>query len=93
MKFTIIALAACGAVANATLTYNITQALQPGEFDKYHCLTTEGFAARLPACLQQCQRDAAKADGCAYDDYACHCVNYEPFSEVRPTPKLYMDGC
>lgn len=36
-------------------------------------------------CLASCQAAANKADGCAENDFACHCVNYNNYSNVRPT--------
>ena len=40
----------------------------------------------FPECLRQCQRDANAADGCAYNDFACHCANYDVYSPVNPPP-------
>jgi hypothetical protein len=34
-------------------------------------------------CLKECQVAANKADGCAENDFACHCVNYNTYSDVR----------
>ncbi|KAK0946479.1 hypothetical protein LTR48_005427 [Friedmanniomyces endolithicus] len=82
MKFTTIISVLIPTFASATLAYNITQALAPGEFEKYHCLTTAKWNKMMPACIQQCQIQANKADGCAYHDFACHSVNYEVFSEI-----------
>ncbi|KAK1058304.1 hypothetical protein LTR12_001513 [Friedmanniomyces endolithicus] len=82
MKFTTIVSVLIPTFASATLTYNITEALAPGEFEKWHCLTTAKWNKMMPACIQQCQIQANKADGCAYDDFACHSVNYEVFAEI-----------
>ncbi|KAK4556782.1 hypothetical protein LTR86_006353 [Recurvomyces mirabilis] len=82
MQTITLALAAFSAIANAALTYNITQATQPGEFQKYHCLTTDEWNKRLPACVVPCQIKANQGDGCAYDDFACHSVSYQAFSDI-----------
>ncbi|KAK3647499.1 hypothetical protein LTR56_007993 [Elasticomyces elasticus] len=82
MRFTAIISTLVPAFASAALTYNITQALAPGEFGKYHCLTTAKWNAMIPACVRQCQIQANKGDGCAYDDFACHSVNYQVFSDI-----------
>ena len=37
------------------------------------------------SCLKECQTKANKADGCAENDFACHCVNYNTYSNVRST--------
>lgn len=34
-------------------------------------------------CLKDCQIAANKADGCAENDFACHCVNYNTYSDVH----------
>lgn len=34
-------------------------------------------------CLKECQIAANKADGCAENDFTCHCVNYNTYSDVR----------
>lgn len=83
MKLTSLIAAVIPAIASATLTYNITEALAPGEFNKYHCLTTAEWNARIPECVRSCQTQANSEDGCAFDDFACHCVNYNTFSDVR----------
>ena len=44
--------------------------------------------ALLPECLHECHAKANKGDGCAVDDYACHCVNFEAYSKVRVFPFL-----
>ena len=36
----------------------------------------------FPECLRQCQRDANANDGCAYNDFACHCANYDVYSPL-----------
>lgn len=103
MRFSSIAIALSAAsLASAQLTFNITQALQPGNFKKYRCLyvmhhpspqaltplsDNEKLLALMPettaSCLAKCQAAANKADGCAENDFACHCVNYEVYSNVR----------
>ena len=41
----------------------------------------------LPSCLAECQTYANKHDGCAPNDFACHCVNYSVYSKVHnPQP-------
>ncbi|KAF2647246.1 hypothetical protein K491DRAFT_723603 [Lophiostoma macrostomum CBS 122681] len=82
MRPSIIAFFSLLSVATATRTFNITAALQPGNFDKYHCATTEQVVNLLPSCLASCQRNANANDGCAYDDIACHCVNYVKYSSL-----------
>jgi hypothetical protein len=44
--------------------------------------------ALLPECLHECHAKANAADGCAVDDYVCHCVNFEAYSKVRLFPIL-----
>ncbi|KAH7128467.1 hypothetical protein B0J11DRAFT_578673 [Dendryphion nanum] len=68
-------------IASAQLTFNITQALAPGNFQKYRCLTTEMWNSRIPKCLHQCQIEASKKDCCAFDDFACRCANTQVFSD------------
>ncbi|KAK3113718.1 hypothetical protein LTR53_008721 [Teratosphaeriaceae sp. CCFEE 6253] len=76
MKFAAIISTLVPAFASAALTYNVTQALAPGEFNKYHCLTTAKWNKLMPDCIKQCQIQANKADGCAYDDFGRpDCVN------------------
>ena len=82
MKFVALAVAFNAAVGSAQLIYNITQALAPGEFEKYRCLSTAEWNKRIPECIRQCQIQANKQDGCAYDDFACHSVNYQVFSDI-----------
>ena len=41
------------------------------------------FPKDTAQCLAKCQAAASKADGCAEDDFACHCVNYWAYSKVR----------
>jgi hypothetical protein len=38
--------------------------------------------AWLPSCLHTCHAKANAADGCALEDYTCHCVNYQVYSDV-----------
>ena len=47
------------------------------------CINTEDINKMFPECLRQCQRNANAADGCAYNDFACHCINYDVYSPVR----------
>jgi hypothetical protein len=45
-------------------------------------------------CLKECQIAANKADGCAENDFACHCVNYNAYSNVCPSlPFRLSDWC
>ncbi|KAK3638645.1 hypothetical protein LTR56_012951 [Elasticomyces elasticus] len=78
----LVAIAAAFPALSSALIYNKTQAYQPGNLDKYRCMGTEGFNALVPECLHQCQRDANANDGCAYDDLACHCANYDVYSPL-----------
>jgi hypothetical protein len=53
--------------------------------------TTETWLSEfgIPECLKDCTRYANANDGCAYDDFACHNINYQVYSDVRyPTPRL-----
>lgn len=34
-------------------------------------------------CLKECQVAVNKVDGCAENDFACHCVKYNAYSDVR----------
>ncbi|KAK5142404.1 hypothetical protein LTR32_005245 [Rachicladosporium monterosium] len=51
MKFTTIISVLIPTFASATLAYNITQALAPGEFEKYHCLTTAKWNKMMPVSI------------------------------------------
>ncbi|KAF2127849.1 hypothetical protein P153DRAFT_295060 [Dothidotthia symphoricarpi CBS 119687] len=87
MRLSAIAVAFSAAtLASAQLTYNLTQALQPGNFAKYHCLDNDKLMALMPPvtaqCLAECQLAANKGDGCAENDFACHCVNYYAYSSL-----------
>ncbi|KAJ4405884.1 hypothetical protein N0V91_004993 [Didymella pomorum] len=87
MRFSTIAIALSAAtLASAQLTFNITQALKPGNFAKYRCLNNDKLLALMPPttadCLKECQVAANKADGCAENDFACHCVNYNTYSDA-----------
>ncbi|KAF1996331.1 hypothetical protein P154DRAFT_443600 [Amniculicola lignicola CBS 123094] len=66
-------------LASAQLTFNITQALQPGNLQKYKCLNNDRLAAEMPECIRQCQADG---DGCAVDGFAYHCVNCNVYSDL-----------
>ena len=68
-------------LCNALLV-NKTNAYADGNLEKYKCIDTEGVNDMLPECLHQCQRDANSQDGCGYDDFACHCANYDTYSPV-----------
>ncbi|KAH3973569.1 hypothetical protein HBH69_224250 [Parastagonospora nodorum] len=70
------------APTHAQHTYNITDAFQPGNFQKYHCADTAKVNTWLPSCLHECHIKANKNDGCAYDDLACHCVNYANYTSI-----------
>ncbi|XPS95476.1 hypothetical protein M3J09_004766 [Ascochyta lentis] len=87
MRLSILALAlTTTSLATAQLTYNLTQALKPGNFAKYRCLDNDKLLALMPPttaqCLKKCQLAANKADGCAENDFACHCVNYTTYSNL-----------
>jgi len=84
MKFSAItiALAATLPALSEALIFNKTQAYKPGNLEKYKCMDTQKFNKLVPKCLHQCQKQANKRDGCAYDDLACHCVNYDVYSPV-----------
>ncbi|KAF1968887.1 hypothetical protein BU23DRAFT_478936 [Bimuria novae-zelandiae CBS 107.79] len=68
----------------AQRTYNVTSALAPGQLEKYSCLTTEKWLSNfgIPECLKECTRKANAQDGCAYDDFACHNINYQTYSDI-----------
>lgn len=84
MKFAhSIALAAATVSLSEALTFNKTAAYAPGQYDKYKCIDTEGVNDMFPQCIRQCQRDVNRNDGCAYDDFACHCANYDVYAPVR----------
>ncbi|KAF2721198.1 hypothetical protein K431DRAFT_268991 [Polychaeton citri CBS 116435] len=71
-------------IASAALTYNLTQANAPGNLKKYHCWNTLDVLARVPTCtcIWKAQKYANNHDGCAYDDYTCHCANYQVYSDI-----------
>ncbi|KNG48427.1 hypothetical protein DDE82_002125 [Stemphylium lycopersici] len=83
MRFTqVAALLSTSATASAQLTYNITQASASGNREKYCCLDNAKLSSQLPECLHECQVKANNADGCAPDDFVCHCVNYTVYSDL-----------
>ncbi|KAL1597692.1 hypothetical protein SLS60_008178 [Paraconiothyrium brasiliense] len=84
MKFSITAILTTAALATAQRTYNVTSALTSAQLEKYNCLTTEKWFKDfdIPECLQECTREANRKDGCAYDDFACHNVNYQAYSDI-----------
>ncbi|KAF2008945.1 hypothetical protein BU24DRAFT_474359 [Aaosphaeria arxii CBS 175.79] len=82
MRLHVLGLFAFSSIASAQLTFNVTKAHETGNWDKYVCLTNKKFIERVPDCLKKCQSDAAKKDGCAEDDFACHCVNTQAFSDL-----------
>ncbi|OAL48136.1 hypothetical protein IQ07DRAFT_622658 [Pyrenochaeta sp. DS3sAY3a] len=79
---TIAVITSVSSLSTAQLTYNVTQAFQPGNWEKYNCIDNAKLSSWLPSCLHQCQADANKADGCAEDDFVCHCVNYTEYSNL-----------
>ena len=90
MKFTTVLLAVLPALSMAQgpgggLTYNVTAASKKGEFEKYKCLTTYKLLKMLPKCIHSAQKTASAQDICDYDDYACHCINYQQYSDVSST--------
>ncbi|KAF2683287.1 hypothetical protein K458DRAFT_340235 [Lentithecium fluviatile CBS 122367] len=82
MKFFPLVLLAVFSLASAQRTYNITSALEDCNWDKYKCLTTATWLPQIPECLRNCTIEANQLDGCAYDDFACHCINYQKYSDV-----------
>jgi hypothetical protein len=36
----------------------------------------------IPECLKECTRQANREDGCAYNDFVCHSINYQAYSDV-----------
>ncbi|KAI4696778.1 uncharacterized protein J4E88_000956 [Alternaria novae-zelandiae] len=81
MRFSQIAtLLSVAAAASAQYTYNITQAEKAGNMEKYKCLDNKKLSKWMPKCLHQCQEKANHADGCAPDDFTCHCINYSVYS-------------
>ncbi|KAH6621731.1 hypothetical protein C7974DRAFT_314852 [Boeremia exigua] len=86
MRFSILVVLSAASLATAQLTYNLTQALAPGNFKKYRCLDNDKLLALMPPvtakCLKTCQIAANKGDGCAENDFACHCVNYNTYSDL-----------
>ncbi|KAL5383171.1 hypothetical protein DPSP01_006146 [Paraphaeosphaeria sporulosa] len=84
MKFSVAAILATAALTAAQRTYNVTSALAPGQLEKYKCLTTERWLKDfgIPECMHECTREANSKDGCAYDDFACHNINYQVYSDI-----------
>ncbi|KAF2648917.1 hypothetical protein K491DRAFT_669801 [Lophiostoma macrostomum CBS 122681] len=78
----VVALIAPLATAAQVPAYNLTQALESGNWNKYHCMDTNRVVKLLPKCLTKCNYIANSKDGCAYDDIACHCVNYNKYSPL-----------
>ncbi|KAF1961028.1 hypothetical protein CC80DRAFT_581016 [Byssothecium circinans] len=93
MKLTVFSLLAAATLGSAQRTYNITAALNPTQFKKYKCLTTEDWLPKIPECLHDCTIEANKADGCAYDDFACHCANYEQYSNALVNNEQIIEPC
>ncbi|KAK3215899.1 hypothetical protein GRF29_8g1445855 [Pseudopithomyces chartarum] len=85
MKFSVAALiTTVVAIASAQRTYNRTTALAEGQLEKYKCLTTEKWLSNfgIPECLKECTRKANREDGCAYNDFVCHSINYQAYSDL-----------
>ncbi|KAJ4299814.1 hypothetical protein N0V90_005060 [Kalmusia sp. IMI 367209] len=84
MKLSVVALLSTVAFTTAQRTYNVTTALLPGQLHKYKCLTTERWLSEfnIPECLKECTKKANREDGCAYDDFACHSINYQAYSDI-----------
>ncbi|CAG5182500.1 uncharacterized protein ALTATR162_LOCUS10191 [Alternaria atra] len=81
MRFTQIAtLLSVAAAASAQYTYNITQAEKAGNMEKYKCLDNKKLSSWMPKCVHECQEYANKHDGCAFDDFTCHCINSSVYS-------------
>ncbi|KAI2482132.1 CFEM domain containing protein [Pyrenophora tritici-repentis] len=83
MRFSqITAILSITAVASAQVTFNLTKAYKKGNWDKYHCLDAVKVKTWIPKCLHECQDKANRADGCAFNDYACHCINNSVYSKL-----------
>ncbi|KAF2032732.1 hypothetical protein EK21DRAFT_60539 [Setomelanomma holmii] len=82
MRFLLPTLLSLSAITTAQLTYNVTQAFQPGNWKKYHCLDNDNLSTWLPSCLHECQANANAKDGCVPDDFTCHCINYTVYSDL-----------
>ncbi|KAF2829180.1 hypothetical protein CC86DRAFT_345707 [Ophiobolus disseminans] len=82
MRFSVPTVLSLAALSTAQYTYNLTQALTSGNFQKYQCLDNAKLSSWLPTCLHSCQAAANAADGCAPDDFACHCINYTVYSDL-----------
>ncbi|KAG9190811.1 hypothetical protein G6011_08899 [Alternaria panax] len=83
MRFAqITTLLSVAAAASAQYTFNITQAEKAGNMEKYKCLDNKKLSKWMPKCLHQCQEVANKKDGCAPDDFTCHCINYSVYSAL-----------
>ncbi|EUC28446.1 hypothetical protein COCCADRAFT_109128 [Bipolaris zeicola 26-R-13] len=93
MHFTSIAtLFSVLAAANAQLTFNITRASAPGNMAKYRCLNNNKLKGWLPSCIYECQVQASMLDGCAAEDFACHCVNHYKYSKKLIEPCTVPPG-
>ncbi|EON61641.1 hypothetical protein W97_00857 [Coniosporium apollinis CBS 100218] len=82
MKFLAVAIALASAAAvnaqsNATL----------------QCLTTTQLTARIPACARQCETAALSADGCAFEDLTCHCLNTNVVATLIEPCLLTTSNC
>ncbi|KAF2725866.1 hypothetical protein K431DRAFT_259611 [Polychaeton citri CBS 116435] len=82
MKLSLLIVAALPALGRATLTFNVTSARELGKFEYYRCWKTEKLLEKIPSCIHSAQNEANSKDGCDYDDFACHCINYQVFSDI-----------
>lgn len=76
------------------LCYNVTAAnaytTEPNCPNKFTCLNTETWLDQIRdatgGCFEAATREANANDGCGYDDFACHCTNYQAYSKVKRPP-------
>ncbi|RMZ66466.1 hypothetical protein GMOD_00001802 [Pyrenophora seminiperda CCB06] len=89
----VAAILSFSAAASAAVTFNLTQAYKEGNWEKYHCLNNEKAKSWLPKCLHTCQDSANMADGCAPDDFACHCINYSVYTNTLSNAFKLIEPC
>ncbi|KAK3077780.1 hypothetical protein LTS18_009331 [Coniosporium uncinatum] len=53
-------------------------------WSKYHCLTLTEFEKRIPQCAVYCEEYTFRSgrDGCAPDDFPCHCKRSQIVSDI-----------
>lgn len=57
------------------------------QYQEYKCLTLNEFEAKNPSCAKNCEDLALRygLDGCAPDDFVCHCAHTQKIADVRST--------